>query len=150
MSKLTFYHQVRVDGGERTGIDADDTELLHFFQPGASEEEHDPRLLWYVDVRCEGDRLPGDASGARDWFLQNQPFFVQELTRIAEEELDVGFDAENRPYQREVGGAPDGARVLIVVSAVRRLVGREVADHVRQMANQWSQLLNQLVPLSMV
>ena len=147
MTKLTFYHQVRADGGERTGIDSDESQLLHFFQPGRGEA--DPALLWYLDVRCEGDGLPDDGTVARDWFLTHQAFFVSQLTKVADEELSAGFDAEMRPFQREIV-APDGTRVLIVVSAVRRLVAREIAKNIRQVSQNWKSLMGQLVPLSVV
>ena len=77
MPKLTFYHQARFDGGRRTGISLDDDATsLHFFETGAAEEDYDPRLLWYVDLRCEGNAIPGEPQAARDWFLDNEAYFV--------------------------------------------------------------------------
>jgi hypothetical protein len=85
LASLTFYHQVRADGGVRTGIETDGAEILHSFTPGG--EEDDPALLWYVDVECEGANLPRDGLAARDWFLIHSDFFVAEFARIADEEL---------------------------------------------------------------
>jgi len=148
MPKLTFYHQVRADGGQRTGVDCEDTEVLHFFNPGT--EQHDPRLLWYLDVRCEGDALPEGPEHARSWLLKNHDFFVSQLNAIADEGLDAGFDAEVKPLQRELSGAPDGAQITVVVFAVRRLLGREMADKVRAVARNWTSLIESLAPLSVV
>ena len=148
MAELTFYHQVRVNGGERTGIDGESGPLLHYFQEGT--EEFDPSLLWYVDVRCSGDQLPRDPQAAREWFLKNASFFVEHLKQVADAHLGPGFDADYLPYQQEIQDAPDGARVRIVVSAARRLVARNVASELRDVAGRWTQLLDRLVPLSLV
>jgi hypothetical protein len=148
VTKLTLYHQVRVDGGERTGVDCGDTEVLHGFQPGS--EEPDPALLWFVDVRCEGDRLPDDSHGAREWFLAHDRYFVGLLARIAHDQLEIGCDSELRPYTREYRDGPNGARVEIVVSAARRMVGREIAKKVEELAHQWRAVLESLEPLSVV
>ena len=145
---LTYYRQTREDGGVRAGIDADDTELLHHFSPG--EEEHDPALTWWVDLRCKGSSLPHDPAGAREWFRKHGSFFVTAMQDVADKRLIAGFDADLWPYRREIADAPDGARVEIVISAVRRLVARDIAEVLRQFARNWDTLLDQLEPLSVV
>ena len=148
MTKLTFYHQVRADGGKRTGIESDTETLLHHFAPGG--KEHDPALLWYVDLRCEGERLPDTPEGAREWFVRNEGYFVAQLRAIANDGLSVGFDAELMPLQRNLADAPDGARVTVVVSAVKRLLGRDIAPRLCELADHWGELLSQVCPLSAV
>jgi hypothetical protein len=147
MAELTFYHQVRTDGGERTGIDNESGPLLHYFQEGS--EEFDPRLLWYVDVRCSGEELPREPRAARDWFLKNSKFFVEHLKQVAAN-LGPGFDADYLPYQEEIEDAPDGARARIVISAARRLVARKIPSELRDVAERWTQLLDRLDLLSPV
>ena len=148
MNKLTFYHQVRCDGGQRTGIDSDNSELLQCYKAGG--EDADPALLWYLDVRCEGKKLPKEPAAARNWFVENRAFFTRTLAEIADQDLGAGFDADWAPFQREVSGAPDGARVLVVVSAVRRLVARQIAQDVRKVARNWRKLLDCLESPSVV
>ena len=118
MTTLTLYHQVRVDGGERTGIEVSGLEVMHFFQEGSGE--HDPALLWWVDLECAGQRLPTDAVGARAWFTKNQSFFVAALSQIADAQLNAGFDVDVRPYDKSFDSGPDESRVRIAISAIRR------------------------------
>jgi hypothetical protein len=146
VTNLTFYCQARVDGGRRWGIDSAVGELLQHFEPGSTDPN--PSLLWFIDVLCEGESLPDDPQGARDWFLKNQDFFVKHLTKIADEQLDLGFDAEYRPYEREIADGPDLARVKIAASAIRRVVAREMAAHVREVARRWGDLIGVLSPAS--
>jgi hypothetical protein len=145
MPQLILHHQARADGGERTRVDCGDTELLHSVQPGS--EDHDPAFFWFVDLRCEGDRLLEDPEGARSWFLGNKEFFVRHLERIANGPLRLGFDAEYMPYQEDIGPGPDGSRVRIVISAMRGLIGREMAGIMRRIGQEWTTLLNRLEAL---
>jgi hypothetical protein len=149
MPRLTFYHQVRFDGGRRTGISVgDDATSLHFFQPGAEEEEtYDPRLLWYVDVRCDGDILPSEPQAARDWFLANETYFVAAMGKVADT-IAIGVDSDIWPYQCELAAPPDRCHAEVAVQAVRRLTGREIADNIRGLAANWCALFKQLEPLS--
>ncbi len=146
MDTLTFYHQVRQDHGRRTGIEFAGRELLQAFEAG---EDRDPALLWYVDIDCVGKNLPDNPDDARNWFLANRKFFVDQLLRVAEDQLDAGFDVELRPFRVKVPG-PGGITVRIGISAVRRLVAREMAKNVRSLARNWPSLLKQLAPLSVV
>jgi hypothetical protein len=147
MTKLAFYHQVRFDGGRRSGISLnDDSTSLHFFEGEVEEEDYDPRLLWYVDVRCEGDVLPTEPQAARDWFLANEPYFVAEIRGLADE-IAIGVDNDIWPYQRELASPPDGCQAEVAVQAIRRLTGREMADNLRRLAVDWHPLLTQLEPL---
>lgn len=146
MPKLTFYHQVRFDGGRRTGVSVDDdADSLHHFEP-SDEGEHDPRLLWYVDVRCEGDSLPTQPRQAQAWFVEHGCFFTEGL-RQAAASIEVGLDAELWPYRQFLQDAPNGAQCEVVVQAVRRLAGRDVARHVRELAQKWGSILEQLAAL---
>ena len=143
MSKLTFYQQVRVDGGRRIGVDSDAEELLQCFQDGTSDTN--PTLLWFVDIRCEGDRLPGDGEGARAWFANNRDYFAAGLRNVAREELCVGFDTECYPAQCRLPLGPDNTTVEIVVSAMRRIDGRSMGQRLVEFADEWDSLLGQLL-----
>jgi len=62
MPTITFYRQARRDGGIRTGIEIDQNTVLMRFDRG--RKESDPALLWCVDVRCSGARLPREPETA--------------------------------------------------------------------------------------
>jgi hypothetical protein len=53
-----FYKHVRRDGGIRLGVEVDDVTAFHHFLPGS--KELNPALLWWVDLRCYGRKLPDD------------------------------------------------------------------------------------------
>jgi hypothetical protein len=147
MTKLTFYYHERVDGGRRTGIEINDTSALEFYQE--ESEDVDPALLWYVDLYCEGEYLPGEAEVARRWFLDNEKPLAEILLDVAGE-IDVGFDVEVRPFRRVVNDGPGGCRVHVLVSAIHRLQAREVARDLREVAQSWRSLLERLVSESLV
>jgi hypothetical protein len=145
MTEIAFFHQVRADGGERTGIDVDGQSVLQYFQPERSD--FDPALLWYIDIVCEGENLPEEPDSIREWFLTHAAYFTGLLESICQRDLHAGFDSELRPFQREFSGGPEGAGVRVVVSAVRRLVARQVAERLQEVAINWKEILSRLTPL---
>jgi hypothetical protein len=134
MHELTFYRQKRVDGGIRTGIDLDGVTVLEDFESG--EAERDPALRWYVDLRCEGDALPGEADSAREW-LVGQEDLIREGFRAYAAQLAAGADPDDYPLQwSEFQHLPPGVKMSIACSAIRRVDARElnhvledIADH---------------------
>jgi hypothetical protein len=122
MPRLTLYRQARVDGRVRSGIEVDDGRVWESFSE--SKEEEDPTLLWYIDVRCKGNRLPRDPQEARDWFLQMAQLVNGQLVAAADT-LQVGIDADFVPYMGPITKARDGSSIQVVVSVTRRLSGIE-------------------------
>jgi hypothetical protein len=148
MTKLTFFHQARADGGIHTGIEIDGATAMESYEQETGD--FDPALLWYVDAVCEGDDLPCAPEAARQWFSTNGRFFEDLLAKIASHELDVGYDPEARPLRRVCEKGPDGSRVTVLVSAMHRLQGRNIAKQVRSVAENWRRLLSGLTPYSLV
>jgi hypothetical protein len=147
MSMLTFYRQARADGGLRTGVDLDGLTLFETFEPGV--EEHDPSLLWYVDLRCEGDVLPTEPEKAQEWLLDIGGVIRNGLAACADE-LAVGLDpsgADLLPYERSLPRPPDGSRLRIFVSAIRRHEARQIAGELRKLSRDWDRVLRELRPL---
>src|SRR5437867_2729663 len=99
MPRLNYYRQRRRDGGTRSGVAVDDAVLLHSFEPGA--EASDPALLWYVDIRCEGPRLPARPDPVRQWLLAQRVILAGGLRALAEE-LRAGVDVDVWPLQRPI------------------------------------------------
>ena len=100
MKTIDFYRQARVDGGERTGVEVNGETVLEQFEPGDKEE--DAALLWFVDVRCAGDSLPGEAESVREWLLEKGSIIQTRLREIANE-LPAGIDF-SEPISRDVPG----------------------------------------------
>lgn len=144
MSTLAFFRQARVDGGMRTGVDWDDTPLLHDFQEGS--DEHDPAIIWYVDVEFVGDTLPIDAESARQWLVRRGTTVAGALRSLAED-LSLGIDVGSWPAKRDIVGLPRGVEGLISCSAVRRVDCRHIAEHLRELAGQWRQIIRHLPPM---
>jgi hypothetical protein len=139
MPTITFFRQARRDGGIRTGIDIDDHTVLSRFETGTRDD--DPTLLWYVDVRCEGTRLPRDVEAARQWLLRHDDSIRQTLDALARQVPD-GLDPSEWPLRttKRLGGAS----VTIACSAVRRVEAREMAAILRDVAEHWTQRLDAL------
>ncbi|MGH7140594.1 MAG: hypothetical protein ACREHD_33090 [Pirellulales bacterium] len=141
MAKLAFYQQARVDGGMRSGVDRDDTPLLHEFHEGSGEQ--DPALLWYVDVEFEGDALPNDAEAARRWLVRRAASVAAALGQLADD-LALGVDIASRPLKRSIEGLPQDVLGTISCSAVRRMDCRQIAERLRNLAAQWRQIIRRL------
>jgi hypothetical protein len=139
--ELSFYRQKRHDGGIRTAVTADGVTVLHRFQPG--DAPSDPALLWYVDLRCSGRRLPVEPEATRQWLLAQSPIVRDNLTRLASK-LEAGMDVEPWPFQWQVPRPPRGVRMTIVCSAVRRLPMLEIASILIDLCENWDEWLREL------
>ena len=141
MADVTFYHQVRVDGGRRSGISVDGLSILHGFIPG--DEEYDPALEWYVDVTLVTARPPSEAN-ALAWLIAHAVEFRQVLKEDADL-LSTGIDANSMPAEFARPGAEGPIRVT--VSAMRRLIGRQIGEKLQHFAEMdWTQLFSVLTP----
>jgi hypothetical protein len=146
MPKLNFFRQRRVDGGTRSGISVDDLIVLEAFEPGGADS--DPALLWYMDVRCEGARLPAQPAAARQWFLDQRGLITGALRELAED-VRAGIDVDAWPPQRRVSPAPKGVEMTIVCSAVRRVAALELAAVLLESATHWEDHLRKLGEVSL-
>ena len=134
MNTFTFFRQERADGGIRSGIDINGATVLEAFANG--KPAYDPTLLWYVDVRCTGKNVPDDPEGARQWLLQQEKIVREALDQLAED-LRAGLDIESWPLHRDVPGAPKGARMTVVCSAMRRIDALRIAQILRGIGEKW-------------
>jgi hypothetical protein len=141
MAKLSFYRQMRQDGGLRTAITTEDDHLLHLFQRGKKPD--DPALLWYVDIRCQGARLPTEPEPARQWFLDQAPIILEALTQLAEK-LQAGMDIQAWPLLWDSPRHPRGVRLTIACSAVRRTPSLEIASILTDLRDHWREIIRGL------
>ncbi|GAC1304361.1 MAG: hypothetical protein NVSMB14_12130 [Isosphaeraceae bacterium] len=145
MNELAFYRQKRADGGVREGISIGETTLLGRFAPGT--RPFDPSLLWYVDVRLEGSRLPNEPEEARGWFLQHAAPIKESLSLLAGE-LEAGLDLDLYPIDRPVRHLPRGVKGKIVCTAARRKHALAFARVLREMKDHWEERIESLEPLA--
>jgi hypothetical protein len=148
MPTLTFFRQARRDGGIRTGIDVDDRTVLSRFEPGRRDE--DPALLWYVDVRCTGPRLPRDIDAARQWLTRHaiqvrQALEALEALEALAAQAPEGLDPSEWPVQTTQ--RIPGATITVAASAVRRPEARGMAATLRDIADHWRQHVDALTIL---
>ena len=133
MPTITFYRQQRADGGIRTGIDVDGDTVFAAFEPGNGD--HDPALLWYVDVAVSGPALTTDPDGARAWLLQHEGA-IADLISNAAAGVPAGSDPDDWPMQ--FSGALDAdVSVRISCSAVRRVEARQIGGILRGVGAGW-------------
>jgi len=132
---ITFYEQMRQDGGLRIGVDVDGEPILgEFVGPDA---DGNPALTWYVDVRCAGKRLPTDAESARQWLLDRSPIIRGALQGVADE-LRVGLDFGVEPLIRPAAASVD-ERILIACLALDRERSRQLHAVVADLAAHWDE-----------
>ncbi len=142
MHTLAFYRQQRADGGVRTGIEVDDETVFHKYEPGG--EDHDAALLWYVDLRCEGDHLPEDAESARTWFLANADLIKEGFRQLAEK-VAAGVDMAAYPVTwGDFAAPPPGVRMNVVTSTTRRLAALDLAHILEDIRLNWEERLRSL------
>jgi len=142
--KLTFYRQKRVDGGIRTGVEWLESSLLQHFEPG---DDDDSSLLWYIDLRFSGSRLPKGPDDVRDWLMKQKPWLGKALNNGAKD-LEVGVDADVLPYLRNCREAPPGIVLTLAASAQRRVPALEIGEAVGQIGRDWTELVESLEPLA--
>lgn len=140
MPNIVFYRQARVDGGVRTGIEVDGAGI-ESYEDGSAE--HDPALIWYVDLRIQGDDLPEDPEDARQWLLDRKALVARVYRRLAQR-LEVGMDPDIWPLQVKADDAPPGVQILAVCSCMSRISVRQMSKTVLEVAEHWKQYLQQL------
>lgn len=136
MNKLIFYHQKRRDSGIRTGVELNGERILEQFEPG--DPQQDSALLWFVDVRCSGERIPSQPEEVRQWLMARSDEIRAGLSELSNE-LIAGIDRE-WPLKKELPSA-DGVNMAIYCSAIQRLSGREISSILSDLANRWTLLV---------
>src|SRR5947209_8376656 len=131
MTKLTYFRQQRRDNMIRTGITIDMDVILH--HSTREKKDADPVLAWFVDVRCEGAKLPEYAEEIRQWFLDKAPVIRKVLTDLAAE-IKVGLDFDLLPLIWRVPHPPRGVRMTIACSADRMDAVRGMAEILKETA----------------
>jgi hypothetical protein len=152
MPKLTFYRQKRFDGGIRTGLEwgfefdatsEGDATLLERFEPG--DEDRDPSLLWFVDIRCDGPGVPRLLEEAPRWFLSTKPVIDDGLARFADHLRRVGSDLDDYPLEWSEFPNADDVERKIVCSANRRIECRELAEILDDVRDHWSEWIEEMI-----
>jgi hypothetical protein len=141
MSNLIFYEHMRMDGGLRCGLELDGETVLHRFKKGKGE--FDPVLRWFVDVRCQGAKLPDAAEAARQWFLQHADTVHGALRQLAEE-LRAGMEPDVWPLSWPVPKSPRGVKMVIACSVTKRLDGLEISRILEDVDKHWEEHLKEL------
>lgn len=145
MTKLTFYRQLRADGGVRTGVKLDEVTVLGSFEEG--EADPDPALIWFVDLRCRGDGLPADPEDARDWLLDQAGIIREGFAACARDHRD-GIDPDIYPLVWDkFPSAPEGVRMEIISTAARHDAARKLADVLNDLGAHWENYVESLAIL---
>jgi hypothetical protein len=131
---------MRNDGGKRTGIEINGETVLGCFEKG--KKPPDSALLWFVDIRCSGSRLPTECEAAREWLLDKAPVIQRALRKLANE-LQVGIDF-SKPVERGIPDIGKGITSSIHCSAIRRLQAGEMANALAETGSHWEALLKSL------
>jgi len=144
MPTLTFYRQVRRDGGVRTGVEIDDETLLGLFE--GESEEPDPVLSWWVVMECSGEPFPDRPEPSRQWLLDHADVFRNALLALGGV-LDAGLDIESWPYRpAPMVTVIEGEEILITTTCAisRRYAGQRLPVLLRDIAEHWGEILHSL------
>lgn len=141
MPTFSWYRQKRVDGGIRTAIEMDDVIQFHLFEHRS--DKPDPRLLWYVDLRCNGKKLPRAPQKVQQWLVAHAVPIRAGLVEMAQQ-FAAGVDLIDWPLQHRVQGLPRGITATIVVSALRRVELLELGQILGDVADHWEERLRGL------
>ena len=143
MPKISFYRQKRRDGGLHTGVVVNGYTALEQ-EEGVAWEDQDPILLWWVDLRCEGKKLPAGSEEARQWLLEQTPRIRSGFEKLGDE-LRVGLDYNTWPLLWPVPKAPRGVRMIIACSALYRSDALGMAGVMADIAAHWREWLEKLL-----
>lgn len=139
MPSITFYRQVRADGGVRMGLDGGRGLSLSQFEPGSHND--DPSLVWYVDVTFEAPRLPNNREALCEW-LASRAAQVAELLEAIAEGLPAGVDGEG-PLKLS-RSLPNRVRLTIACSAMKRVTARRLSAILREVGANFRQYVEEL------
>jgi hypothetical protein len=142
VTKIIFYRQKRRDGGIRTGVEINGETALGL-EEGFAGDELDPVLLWFVDLRCEGKKLPTDPEEVREWLLKHSPVIRAGFETLAGQ-IGAGIDFNTYPYLWPVPNAPRGVHMTIACSAMRRNDARAIREVLSDIATHWQETLARL------
>ena len=141
MADIVFYRQKRADGRIRTGLEVDGRTVGESLQGG--DINHDPALVWYIDVELNSIDVAVDSEdAAQGWLLEHREAIARALNETAEE-LEVGTDVDVWPVRRQKP-LSSGEDAVITVSAVRRLPLGELSSAIREWAGQFADAVRSL------
>jgi hypothetical protein len=142
MAKLIFYRQQRFDGAVRTGVELDGETIAERFEGGGVDS--DPVLLWYIDLRCDGQGIPDDPNAAAQWLLDQSELIRDGFVRFAEK-LRVGADLDLYSLTwSDFRDPPPEVRMMIACSAARRVDAREMSGKLIDVGENWDAIIRAL------
>ncbi len=143
MPVISFFRQKRYDDSIRAGLGLGDRSVLQSFE--RSENEPDPALLWYLDLRIEGACLPTEVESARRWLVEHERPLMREFADAATK-LQLGLDqGDARPFVRRFD-LQTGVSGVITVSGVRALDEGELSEAVSYTGKNLSAIIEALEP----
>jgi hypothetical protein len=144
MTRIVFYRHERADGGLRTGVEVDGNSVFESFREGVAE--HDPALIWYIDIEFEGSALPDSGDTVRQWLLDNSAQIRRTVDTLSHE-IAAGFDPELRPFRRTIQNWCNGVSFTATASAIDRAAARGTSQKLAEIAENWEATLTALEPL---
>ena len=141
MPTLTYYKNVRNDGGVRTGVGLNGETVLEDFVEG--RQEPDPILVWYVDLLFESSKVPKEAEAIRAWLATMGNYVKQGLDEIATK-MEVGIDQQWNPFSYPLLRTPTGVKITMSGAAMNRVRIEDFAQHLREIKQEWDKSLRRL------
>ena len=141
MHSITFFKNVRKDGGIHVGLEADGLLVFDDLREGPSEP--DPALDWYVDIQCQSPKVPDTADGIKTWLLGLSSAINAGLDEL-DRKMEIGMDGGLFPFQYKTQIRKNRANVVnleIKGSAIRSIRATEIAKYIREFRDSWEKEL---------
>src|SRR6266478_690115 len=127
MHSITFFKNVRKDGGIHVGLEADGLLIFDDLREGPSDP--DPALNWYLDIQCETQKIPESSENIRNWLLGLSLGINGALDELAKE-LEIGMDGGVYPFHQKTqirSNSSDAINLEIKGTAIRSIRAPEIA-----------------------
>lgn len=146
MAKLLFYRQARRDGGVRTGVEHEMGLVAEDFQEGSGE--FDPRLIWSIDLPCDGAGVPDDPAMALPWLDSMSDLISAGLIACAHQ-LRGGLDPDFYTYEYILTPAigrplPDDVFVSVRSKVNGREAGQSIGQVLEELGRSWDEILSEV------
>lgn len=134
-TEMTFYHNVRLDGGRRTGVTVGGIRGLELFRPGPGGDDDlpDPRLAWSVTVTIPDDCVIATQEEAAEWLGRTSPAIAAALEKAADH-VPAGIDFGFRPWKTRSN--VHGRELTVTLSAMRVHDHQELGRHLHKLATE--------------
>ena len=141
--RLIFSRGRCLDGSLFTTVALDDTDVVDRTEPG--KKPPDPVIMWCIDLRFQGNRLPADPEGAFRWLREQRDVVRAGLTWLATR-IPSAVSPDDWPLFMDIPDVPPGVGMSVFAHAIRPMTLAKMGSTARGLRKHWDKILDQLEP----